>query len=322
MKKSIGKIKDYTPKFGLIIPRFDIATWHDYIEENFRNIDALFYNLFGINNYSGIWKQITSYTVGQVLFIGEDKDINGEDTTFSGRLVKVLQDHTTDNSDYFNVFYNLHPEYYELFDDASTAQVYAKLAKDWSIKTDGTIINAGGVDTNEYSAKYYANLSKERENSAKISADNAKISENSIKICENIIKNAENVVLNTQQEINQIAEEVLEKGSQYSNISKIFAIGEQEEVEELSPNMLSSRGFSNLSAAIANAPEDVPIDESNIIALQMFKGPKGDKGDLPDLSNYVKKDELKAYTKTKLITEYEYNSLTYKDPNTLYLIEE
>ena len=46
---SIGNIKDYTPNFKFIIPSFDIATWHDYIEENFRNIDALFYNLFGIN---------------------------------------------------------------------------------------------------------------------------------------------------------------------------------------------------------------------------------------------------------------------------------
>ena len=127
---SIGNIKDYTPNFKLIIPSFDIATWHDYIEENFRNIDALFYNLFGINNYSGTWKNITSYTVGQVLFVGEDKDINGEDTEYSGRLVKVLVDHTTDNSDYFNIFYNLHPEYYELFADASTAQFYAQIAQE------------------------------------------------------------------------------------------------------------------------------------------------------------------------------------------------
>lgn len=39
---SLGQIKDYTPNFNLIIPRFDIATWHDYMESNFRSIDALF----------------------------------------------------------------------------------------------------------------------------------------------------------------------------------------------------------------------------------------------------------------------------------------
>lgn len=127
---SIGNIKDYTPNFKFIIPSFDIATWHDYIEENFRNIDALFYNLFGINNYSGTWKNITSYTVGQVLFVGEDKDLEGNDTEYAGRLVKVLVDHTTDNSDYFNIYYNLHPEYYELFADASTAQYYAQIAQE------------------------------------------------------------------------------------------------------------------------------------------------------------------------------------------------
>lgn len=126
---SIGNVKDYTPNFKFIIPSFDIATWHDYIEENFRNIDALFYNLFGINNYSGTWKKITSYTVGQVLFVGEDKDLGGNDTDYAGRLVKVLVDHTTDNSDYFNIYYNLHPEYYELFADASTAQYYAQIAQ-------------------------------------------------------------------------------------------------------------------------------------------------------------------------------------------------
>lgn len=129
IKNSIGSIKNYTPHYKLIIPEFDIATWHDYMEKNFRNIDALFYNLFGINDYSGEWTQLTQYTTGQVLFIGEDLNSEGEETEYSGRLVKVLQDHTTDNSEYFNIYYTLHPEYYELFADASTAQLYAQQAQ-------------------------------------------------------------------------------------------------------------------------------------------------------------------------------------------------
>ena len=60
---SLGQIKDYTPNFNLIIPRFDIATWHDYMESNFRSIDALFFNMFGINQYRGEWQNSTTYQV-------------------------------------------------------------------------------------------------------------------------------------------------------------------------------------------------------------------------------------------------------------------
>lgn len=248
----IGSIKDYTPNFKMIIPRFDLATWHDYIEENFRNIDALFFNLFGINNYSGPWKQITSYTEGQVLFIPDDRDINGEETIYSGRLVKVLVDHVTDNSDYFNVFYNLHPEYYELFADAGAAQIFAQQAQD---------------------------ASKEAKNSENI------IIQKQIEINDTISEFNDNVVTKTEELSQQIAEgiEVIKQNTQIAEDnaekSRIYAIGEQEEVETLAPDMLSSRGFANLSMAIANAPVDVPIDESNIIALDVIKGPKGDKGD-------------------------------------------
>lgn len=141
---SLGTIKDYTPNFNLIIPEFNISGWHDYLEENFRSIDALFYNLFGINNYSGIWEKLTTYTAGQVVFIGED-------TNYSGRLVKVLVNHTTTNDD-FTTFFTNNPTYYELFADASTAQYYALQAKDWATKMDGP------VEGSNYSAKYYADL--------------------------------------------------------------------------------------------------------------------------------------------------------------------
>ena len=93
-----GSIKDYTPNFNLIIPEFNITGWHDYLEKNFRSIDALFYNLFEINNYKGIWTNNTVYNVGDVLFIGED-------TTYSGRLIKVLVEHTTAGGGDFTQFF-------------------------------------------------------------------------------------------------------------------------------------------------------------------------------------------------------------------------
>lgn len=140
-----GSIKDYTPNFNLIIPEFNITGWHDYLEENFRSIDAMFYNLFEINNYKGIWTNNTVYNVDDVLFIGED-------TTYSGRLIKVLVEHTTAGDGDFTQFFEENPTYYELFADASTAQIYAQQAKDWAVKMGGP------VEAGLYSSKYYADL--------------------------------------------------------------------------------------------------------------------------------------------------------------------
>ena len=143
---SLGQIKDYTPNFNLIIPRFDIATWHDYMESNFRSIDALFFNMFGINQYRGEWQNSTTYQVGDVLFIGDDE------SQYNGRLVKVLVAHTTTANDDFDTYYAHNPINYDLFMDAAAAEQAAKLARDWAIKIDGKV---QGID---YSSKYYANL--------------------------------------------------------------------------------------------------------------------------------------------------------------------
>ena len=67
----------------------------------------------------------------------------------------------------------------------------------------------------------------------------------------------------------------------YAKDARIWAEGEQAEVKELGGE-LSSMGAADLAYAIANAPEDTPIDTSSLFALNIFKGEKGDKGDKGD----------------------------------------
>lgn len=67
------------------------------------------------------------------------------------------------------------------------------------------------------------------------------------------------------------------QGTASAELSRIWATGEDEEIPEEGEH--SSRGYADLSMAIANTPEDVPVDTSTLIALQVIQGPKGDKGD-------------------------------------------
>lgn len=196
IKNSIGSIKNYTPHYKLIIPEFDIATWHDYMEKNFRNIDALFYNLFGINNYYGEWTQLTQYTTGQVLFIGEDLNSEGEETEYSGRLVKVLQDHTTDNSEYFNIYYTLHPECYKLFADSSTAQLYAQKAQQSATNAKQSETNAKQSEINSA-------------NSEQTATQKATEAEGSAQTAQQIVDDFENNVNSYTESFNNNAENKL-----------------------------------------------------------------------------------------------------------------
>ena len=201
-----GSIKTKTPKYKLIIPQFNIATWHDYIEDNFRAIDSLFFNIFDIQNFSGSWTKTTEYKKDQVLFIGEDyevdetgqlkKDDQGKliVSEFSGRMVKVLKNHTTDNSNYFSLYYFNHKDEYELFADASTAQKFANLAKQYSENAQQSENNAELYKNN---AQGYA---QEAENSKNIAQQNAQLATNKAELATSsatIAKNSENSAANS-----------------------------------------------------------------------------------------------------------------------------
>lgn len=80
------------------------------------------------------------------------------------------------------------------------------------------------------------------------------------------------------EEFEQTAIAATEQAVGSAERSRIWAEGEQAEVEPLG-GTLSSMGAADLAYAIANAPEDTPIDASGLFAMNVVKGEKGDKGD-------------------------------------------
>lgn len=83
------------------------------------------------------------------------------------------------------------------------------------------------------------------------------------------------------EEFEQAAITATEQAVGSAERSRIWAEGEQAEVEPLGGS-LSSMGAADLAYAIANAPEDVPVDTSGLKILNVIKGEKGDKGDKGD----------------------------------------
>lgn len=140
----IGDLKGKTPNYNFNIPYFDIATWHDYIEENFRSIDALFHYIYEIKQYKGKWENNTTYKENDVLFIADN---NSE---YDGRLVKVLLEHIT-NDKPFDEFYSENSTYYEILADPNYAYLYAKEAE---VARDEAV-NAKNELTNELFTNYF-----------------------------------------------------------------------------------------------------------------------------------------------------------------------
>ena len=306
--KSIGSVKDYTPNYKFIIPKFDIATWHDYMEKNFRNIDALFYNLFGINNYSGEWTKLTQYKVNQVLFIGEDKK-DGEDTEYSGRLVKVLQDHITDNSEYFNIYYEQHPEYYELFADAPTAQVFAQQAQQSAAEAKTSETNAKESETNSKSSEQIAT---QKATEASGSASTAQQIVDTFE--SNVNSYTESFNSNTESKLNAYNANDVEKtaafNQNYTEKLQSFTINATEKTEIVN-NLVQQAQTS--ATNVANSEQKAKESENNAEIwaegtdeqVQSLGGEKSAKGwaESINVSNLVNRAEAQSIDGNKTIVQ-------------------
>lgn len=74
------------------------------------------------------------------------------------------------------------------------------------------------------------------------------------------------------------ADEDATAAAESARVARAWATGEDAEVQEIEADEHSSRGYADLAMAIANTPEDVPVDTSTLLALEIIKGPKGDAG--------------------------------------------
>lgn len=74
------------------------------------------------------------------------------------------------------------------------------------------------------------------------------------------------------------ADEDATNAAESARVARVWATGEDAEVHEIEADEHSSRGYADLAMAIANTPEDVPVDTSKLLALEIIKGPKGDSG--------------------------------------------
>ena len=104
-------------------------------------------------------------------------------------------------------------------------------------------------------------------------------------------------------QLEEVASSAAAEATDGAEHSRIWAEGEQAEVETLGGEF-SSRGFADFAMAIANTPEDVPLDQSKLLAMSIVKGPKGDKGDKGEAGKdgVDGKDGLETFA-TNCITE-------------------
>lgn len=72
------------------------------------------------------------------------------------------------------------------------------------------------------------------------------------------------------------ASESATSATESARIARVWATGNDEEVQAIEGNEHSSRTYSNFCMALANAPEDVPVLESTLLATDVIKFNGGD----------------------------------------------
>lgn len=267
-----GSIKTKTPRFKLIIPQFNIATWHDYIEDNFRAIDALFYNIFDIQKFKGSWKKVTDYKVNDVIFIPEDYEVdeNGQlkkndqgeliESEYSGRMVKVLKDHTTDNSDYFSLYYFNHKDEYELFADASTAQKFAQEAKKSELQAQQ---HAESAESQVQLAKDQVELAKGYAEQAKNNATNAK---EQVELCKEQVQLAKNEVTNAKQEVTNAQEQVQLATNEVNNAKEQVTLAANQ-VDLAKQEVVNAKHYADLAAESAVLSQKIRVINNVVVPV-------------------------------------------------------
>lgn len=78
--------------------------------------------------------------------------------------------------------------------------------------------------------------------------------------------------------ITAVAEDLdnIDAASGYADEARVWATGEDAEVAEYEAGEHSSRGYADIAMAIANTPEDVPIDVGGLLALDVIRGARGE----------------------------------------------
>lgn len=94
-----------------------------------------------------------------------------------------------------------------------------------------------------------------------------------------VIDHAENVIKPELNALATSADEDAKAAADSATLARTWATGSDDEVQAVEPDEHSSRTYANFSMALANAPEDVPVLESTLLATDVVKGPKGDSGD-------------------------------------------
>ena len=272
-----GSIKTKTPKYKFIIPQFNIATWHDYIEDNFRAIDALFFNIFDIQNFKGSWNKVTDYKISDVLFISEDyevdetgqlkKDEQGEliVSEFSGRMVKVLKNHTTDDSDYFSLYYFNHKDKYELFADASTAQKFAQEAKKSELLAQQHVESAANQvqlakDQVEL-AKGYADQAKNNATNAK---EQAELCKDQVQLAKNEVINAQQEVTNAQEQVQLASNEVNKAKTEVNNAKEQVTLAANQ-VDLAKQEVVNAKHYADLAAESASLSQKIRVINNIVV---------------------------------------------------------